>query len=151
MSEVIVPREIEALATATVNAALAVHRALGPGLLESAYHECLGIELQHAGLRIERERLIPLSYRGHTIPDAYRLDLIVNDQLLVELKAIESVQPIHRVQVTTYLRLLKLPLGLLINFHVPLIKDGISRILNLDFRNQSSDPSPTLAPSHLRA
>ncbi len=73
---------------------------------------------------------------------------MVNDQLLVELKAIDAIQPIHRVQVTTYLRLLKLPLGLLINFNVPLIKDGISRVLNLDFRSPSS---PTLAPSRLRA
>jgi GxxExxY protein len=151
MSEVTVPREIETLATATVHAALTVHRALGPGLLESAYQECLGIELQHSGLRIERERLLPLSYRGHTIPDAYRLDLIVNNQLLVELKAIESIQAIHRVQVTTYLRLLKFPLGLLINFNVPLIKDGINRVLNLDFQTPFPAPSPTLAPSRLRA
>jgi GxxExxY protein len=147
MSEVRVPEETEMLATAVVNAAFAVHRTLGPGLLESAYHECLGIELSLAGLRVQREQILPLTYRGHSIQNAYRLDLIVNDLLLVELKAIDSVQPIHRVQVTTYLRLLKLPLGLLINFNVPLIKDGITRVLNLDFRSSS----PTLAPSRLRA
>jgi GxxExxY protein len=147
MSEVRVPEEIEALATAVVNAALAVHRSLGPGLLESAYQECLGIELSLAGLRVQREQILPLTYRGHSIQNAYRLDLIVNDLLLVELKAIDAVQPIHRVQVTTYLRLLKLPLGLLINFNVPLIKDGITRVLNLDFRSSS----PTLVPSRLRA
>lgn len=148
MSEVQIPDEIETLATTVVNAAFTVHRALGPGLLESAYHECLGIELSLAGLSVKREQILPLTYRGHVIQNAYRLDLVINDLLLVELKAIESIQAIHRVQVTTYLRLLKLPLGLLINFNVPLIKDGISRVLNLDFRRP---PSPTLAPSRLRA
>ena len=135
MKQVIVPAEIEQLATQTVNAALTVHRALGPGLLESAYQECLAIELSLAGLNLEREKALPLVYRGHSIESAYRLDLLINGKLLVELKAIESVQPIHRVQVTTYLKILKLPLGLLINFNVPLIKDGITRVLNLDFQS----------------
>jgi GxxExxY protein len=148
MSEVRVPENIEALATTVVNAAFAVHRSLGPGLLESAYHECLGIELSLAGLMVQREQVLPLNYRGHSIQNAYRVDLIVNEQLLVELKTVDAVQPIHRVQVTTYLRLLQLPLGLLINFNVPLIKDGITRVLNLVFR---SPLSPTLAPSRLRA
>ena len=148
MSEVRVPEEIEALATAVVSAAFTVHRTLGPGLLESAYHECLGIELSLAGLRVQREQTLPLNYRGHVIQNAYRIDLLINEQLLVELKTVEAIQPIHRVQVTTYLRLLKLPLGLLINFNVPLIKDGLTRVLNLDFRPPLS---PTLAPSRLRA
>ena len=147
MSKVNVPKDIEVLAATTVNAALAVHRTLGPGLLESAYHECLAIELSLAGLTCEREKVLPLSYRGRSIENAYRIDLIVNDRLLVELKAIEAVQPVHRVQVTTYLKLLRLPLGLLINFNVPLIKDGITRVLNLDFRTSA----PTLAPSRLCA
>jgi len=153
MSEVRISKEIEALASATVNAALTVHRALGPGLLESAYQECLAVELTTSGFRVQREQMLPLSYRGHTIQNAYRVDLVVDDQLLVETKAIESIQPIHRVQTTTYLRLLKLPLGLLINFNVPLIKDGIHRILNLDFREAVAADSfaPTLAPSRLRA
>ncbi len=146
MSKVVVPQEIEALAAATVQAALAVHRALGPGLLESAYQECLTIELTEAGFQCEREKVLPLTYRGRSIDHAYRLDLVVNGRLLVELKAIESVQPVHRVQVATYLKLLKLPLGLLINFNVPLIKDGITRILNLDLRTPSLPP---LAPSRL--
>jgi GxxExxY protein len=134
MSEVRVPASIEALATAVVNAAFAVHRAFGPGLLESAYHECVAVELSLAGLHVRREQVLPLTYRGHIVHNAYRADLVVNDQLLIELKALDAVHPIHRVQVTTYLRLLKLPLGLLINFNVPLIKDGITRVLNLDFR-----------------
>jgi GxxExxY protein len=147
MSKVNVPRDIEVLAATTVNSALAAHRALGPGLLESAYHECLAIELSLAGLTCEREKVLPLSYRGRSIENAYRIDLIVNGRLLVELKAIEAVQPVHRVQVSTYLKLLRLPLDLLINFNVPLIKDGITRILNLDFRTSAL----TLAPSRLCA
>jgi GxxExxY protein len=123
LKQVIVPEEIERLATQTVNAALAVHRVLGPGLLESAYQECLCIELSLAGVELTRERPLPLVYRGHFVESAYRVDLIVNERLLVELKAIESI-----------LKLLKLPLGLLINFNVPLIKDGITRVLNLDFQ-----------------
>ncbi|MBS0632869.1 MAG: GxxExxY protein [Verrucomicrobia bacterium] len=136
MNQVTVPEGIERLATIAVHGALTVHRTLGPGLLESAYHECLAIELAHAGLKVEREKVLPLTYRGTVINHAYRLDLILNDQLLIELKTVEAIQPIHRVQVTTYLKLLKLPLGLLINFNVPLIKDGINRILNLDFQTQ---------------
>ncbi|MBX3736798.1 MAG: GxxExxY protein [Candidatus Didemnitutus sp.] len=130
-----VPAEIESLATQSVNAALAVHRALGPGLLESAYEECLAIELMSLGLSVERQKSIPLVYRGRTIDAAYRLDLIVNGQLLIEAKAVESLAPVHRVQVATYLRLLHLPLGLLINFNVPLLKDGLHRVLNLDFQS----------------
>jgi len=134
MKQVVVPDEIEALASRTLNVALTVHRALGPGLLESAYEECLAIELVDSGLTIERQKSIPLEYRGRRIDAAYRLDLIVEQKLLVELKAIEALLPVHRVQVATYLRLLQLPLGLLINFNVPLIKDGMHRVLNLQFQ-----------------
>jgi GxxExxY protein len=157
MKQVWVSEEIEALATQTVSAAFAVHKALGPGLLESAYQECLQIELALAGLHVEREKPLPLVYRGHVIDNAYRLDLIINGKLLIELKAIDGVQPIHRVQVTTYLKLLHFPLGLLINFNVPLIKDGITRVLNLNFQSNIESPTreqaahETLAPSRLRA
>jgi GxxExxY protein len=133
--QVVVPTEIEEVASKAVNAALTVHRALGPGLLESAYEECLAIELVESGLSIERQKAIPLTYRGRTIDAAYRLDLVVEKKLLIEAKAVESLIAVHRVQVATYLRLLHLPLGLLINFNVPLIKDGIHRILNLEFRS----------------
>ena len=132
---VVVPTEIEEFTSRAVNAALAVHRTLGPGLLESAYEECMAIELRQTGLTIERQQSVPLVYRGYTVDAAYRLDLIIGGKLLVELKAVESILPVHRVQVATYLRLLHLPLGLLINFNVPLIKDGIHRVLNLDFRS----------------
>jgi GxxExxY protein len=136
MKQVIVPVEIERLARMTVDAALTVHRTLGPGLLESAYQQCLAIELVHQGLSIEQEKSLPLIYRDQPVETSYRLDLIVGGRLLVELKTVESVLPIHQAQVVTYLKLLRLPLGLLINFNVPLVKDGITRILNLDFQTE---------------
>jgi GxxExxY protein len=149
MSKVVVPQDVETLAAATVNAALAVHRALGPGLLESTYQECLAIELSLAGIAVEREQVLPIVFRGRTVETAYRIDLLVGHHLLVELKAAEAIAPIHQAQVVTYLKLLDLPLGLLINFNVPLIKDGIHRILNLNFRSPptaSSIPTPVRSP-----
>jgi GxxExxY protein len=141
MKQVVVPGQIEALAREAVDSALAVHRALGPGLLESAYRDCLEIELTARGRRVAREQVLPISYRGHTVPRAFRADLIVDESLLLELKAVESIQPVHRVQAATYLRFLRLPLGLLINFHTPLLKDGLHRILNLDFQQDVAPPS----------
>ena len=135
MKQVLISAETERLATQTVDAAYAVHRTFGPGLLERAYQDCMVIELGLRGLQLEREKILPLNYRGQTVENAYRLDMLINGTLLVELKTVESIQPIHRVQTTTYLKLLKLPLGLLINFNVPLIKDGITRVLNLDFQS----------------
>ena len=135
MKQVLISAETERLATQTVDAAYAVHRTFGPGLLERAYQDCMVIELGLRGLQLEREKILPLNYRGQTVENAYRLDLLINGTLLVELKTVEYIQPIHRVQTTTYLKLLKLPLGLLINFNVPLIKDGITRVLNLDFQS----------------
>jgi iron complex transport system substrate-binding protein len=139
MKQVIIPGEIEAIAKSVVNAAFAVHSTFGPGLLERVYHETLGIELLHNGLTIEREKQIPIHYRGHLVDASYRADLVVNGKLLVELKSVETLLPIHRVQTVTYLKLLKLPLGLLINFNTPLIKDGIHRVLNLEFQTESQN------------
>ena len=135
---VTVPDTIEALARSAVDSALAVHRALGPGLLESAYRDCLQIELASRGHQVEREQILPINYRGHTIPRAFRADLLVDRELLLELKAVETLLPVHRVQLVTYLRLLRLPLGLLINFNVPLLKDGLQRVLNLEFQTASA-------------
>ena len=135
---VTVPDTIEALASSAVDSALAVHRALGPGLLEGAYRDCLQIELASRGHRVEREQILPINYRGHTIPRAFRADLLVERELLIELKAVETLLPVHRVQLVTYLRLLRLPLGLLINFNVPLLKDGLQRVLNLEFQTAST-------------
>ncbi len=137
MQRVIVPDHIEALARDAVDSALTVHRTLGPGLLESAYRDCLYLELSARGHEVDREQLLPISYRGQIIPRAYRTDLLVAKSLLIELKAIEAIQPIHRVHLAPYLRLQRLPLGLLINFHVPLLKDGLHRVLNLDFQTEA--------------
>lgn len=152
MQRVVVPEHIEAMARDAVDSALTVHRTLGPGLLESAYRDCLQLELSTRGHHVDREQVLPITYRGQIVPRAYRTDLLVDRLLLIELKAIEAIQPVHRVQLSTYLRLQRLPLGLLINFNVPLLKDGLHRILNLDF--QTEVPVSSLAtlstPSRLR-
>ena len=136
MRRVVVPDQIEVIARDAVDSALAVHRALGPGLLESAYRDCLQLELSARGHLVEREQILPITYRDQIIPRAFRTDVLVDKSLLIELKAIEAIQPIHRVQLTTYLRLLHLPLGLLINFNVPLLRDGLHRVLNLEFQTE---------------
>lgn len=133
---VFVPADVELIAQAAVDAALTVHWTLGPGLLESAYRDCLAIELSARGHHVDRELAFPISYRGHTVDRAFRADLLIDGKLLIELKAVEALQAVHRVQLNTYLRLLHLPLGLLINFNVPLIKDGTHRVLNLGFRDE---------------
>jgi len=145
MQRVVIPEPIEALARDAVDAALAVHRALGPGLLESAYRDCLQLELAARGHQIDREQALPIVYRNQTIPRAFRTDLLVDKSLLIELKATEAIQSVPRVQTATYLRFLRLPLGLLINFHVPLLKDGLHRVLNLDFQTDSPTPASSFA------
>ena len=107
-----------------------MHEALGPGLLESAYCHCLCHELHVAGLRFERERSIPIRYRDVTLECGYRADLIVENALLVELKVVEALLPLHEAQLLTYLRLSGLRAGILINFNVRHLKDGIRRVVN---------------------
>lgn len=106
-----------------------VHRELGPGLLESAYEEALAHELSQADLAFARQREVPLRYKDITLSCDYRLDFVIEDQLLLELKAVSELLPIHQAQVLTYLKLERLSLGLLINFNVPVLKDGIRRII----------------------
>lgn len=113
-----------------LGAAIEVHRELGPGLLENAYRECLVDELRRTGLCVERELALPVVFRGRKIDFAYRADLVVNEEVLVELKAVEVLLPIHEAQTLTYMRLAHLPVGLLLNFHVPRLKDGIRRFVN---------------------
>ena len=113
-----------------IAAAIEVHRGLGPGLLESAYQECVCYELSRMGLSFTREVHLPLSYKGLQLDCCYRIDLLVEDKILVELKSIEQVLPIHSAQLLTYLRASKKPIGLLINFNVLVLKDGIKRIVN---------------------
>jgi GxxExxY protein len=120
---------VDAIAKEVVDAALAVHKALGPGLLESVYGQCLGFELEDRGLRFEQQKALAVAYLGRSIPNALRLDLVVEEAVVVEAKAIQALLPVHQAQVLTYLRLSGLRLGLLINFNVPLLKDGIRRFV----------------------
>lgn len=116
---------------------LEVHRKLGPGLLESTYEEDLAYELTRAGLTFERQRAIPLRYKGVELTTSYRLDFYVSTALILELKAVNELLPLHQAQLLTYLRLERRPLGLLVNFNVPLLKDGIHRIVNGDLFRRS--------------
>lgn len=110
-----------------IGCAMKVHRALGPGLLESAYEVCLEHELRKAGMRVARQVPLPVVYDGIRLDAGYRLDLVVNDAVILELKAVETILPIHEARLLSYMKLANLPLGLLINFHTALLKDGIVR------------------------
>jgi GxxExxY protein len=113
-----------------VDAAIAVHTALGPGLLESAYEACLLHELRKRDLTVEAQVPLPIVYDSVHLEIGYRIDLLVEDTIIVELKACESIAPVHRVQLLSYLKLSKKPLGLLLNFHASLMRDGIVRMKN---------------------
>ena len=113
-----------------IGAAIAVHRRLGPGLLESAYEACLAHELQKHGLPVERQKAVPVIYDGVKLDCGFRADLVVAKMVAVELKCKEALHPVDEAQLLSHLRLLHLPVGLLINFHVVLLKDGIRRMVN---------------------
>jgi GxxExxY protein len=121
---------LNALSERVVGSAIEVHRHLGPGLLESAYEECLCYELSHTGLRFERQTPLPVKYKGVLLDAGYRIDVLVEQRVLVELKCVERLAAIHEAQVLTYLKLMDARLGLLINFNVPALKQGIKRIVN---------------------
>ena len=121
--------EINELTQAIIGAAIEVHKALGPGLLESAYEECLCKELTLRQIPFERQRPLPVEYKGTKLDCGYRLDLLVANQVVVEIKSIEVVLPIHQAQLLTYLKLGKWQAGLLINFNVPVLKQGIKRLV----------------------
>ena len=131
---IVIPAEIEQMATIAVDAAFAVHLEIGPGLLESAYEACFARELELRGIDYQRQLPVPLNYKGKLIEVGFRADVVIGGKLLIELKAVEQVIPVHRAQVITYLKILKLPLGLLINFNELLIRDGIQRVLNFPRR-----------------
>jgi GxxExxY protein len=118
-----------------IGAAIEVHKELGPGLLESAYEVCLSFELEKIGMKVEKERPLPVVYKGITLDQAYRLDLIVNKLVVIELKSVDSLLPIHAAQMLSYLKLSGCTVGLLINFNVEKLKDGIKRIVN-NFQEQ---------------
>ena len=110
-----------------IGAAIEVHRTLGPGLLESVYQTCLAYELSERGIPYEKEKDIPAVYKDHPIDCGFRLDFLVADKVVVELKALDALQPVHEAQLITYLKLTGCKVGLLINFNVTLLKDGIRR------------------------
>ena len=122
--------DINKLTGEVIGAAIEVHKALGPGLLESAYEECLCRELFLRKMSLKRQEPLPIEYKGVKLDCGYRLDIVVADQLIVELKACESLQPVHEAQLLTYLKLTGIKVGLLINFNVPVLKDGIKRMAN---------------------
>jgi GxxExxY protein len=122
--------EINKLTGEVIGAAIEVHKALGPGLLESAYEECLCRELDLRKIAYERQKELPVEYKGVRLDCGYRLDVVVGHKLIVELKAVESLLPIHKAQLLTYLKLTGIKTGLIINFNVFALKDGIQRISN---------------------
>jgi len=113
-----------------IKAAIAVHRALGPGLLESVYQVCLLAEIGSMGLRVEDQVAVPIVYRGEKLANNLRIDLLVEDRVVVEIKAVEDLHPIHTAQLLTYLKLTNKKLGLLINFNTVKLIDGLERVMN---------------------
>jgi GxxExxY protein len=119
-----------ALTSQIIGAAITVHRKLGPGMLESAYEACLVYELEKLGLRVERQKAVPLVYETVKLECGFRADLVVEGRVVVELKCKEALHPVDEAQLLSHLRLLNIPVGLLINFHVVLLRDGIRRMVN---------------------
>jgi len=122
-------KDTESIAAQIVDAALKVHKALGPGLLESAYQACLAYELQKRGLAVECEVILPVAYDGLMLDAGYRVDMLVEDCIIIENKCVEKLLPIHMAQTLTYLKLRDLKLGFIINWHERLIKTGIKRVI----------------------
>jgi GxxExxY protein len=118
----------EQLTGRIIGLAIEVHKALGPGLLESAYEECLALEFRSAGLQYERQALLPVTYKGMNIGNGYRMDLVVERRVVVEVKSVEHILPVHQAQLLTYLKLSGIPNGLLFNFYSAVLRDGIRRL-----------------------
>lgn len=123
-------KDINKLSSKIIGAAIEVHKTLGPGLLESAYEKCICHELSLEGLSIEIQKPLDVVYKGIKLDCGYRLDVVVENAIILELKSCDKIEPIHRAQLLTYLKLSGLNLGLILNFNVPVMKDGIVRIVN---------------------
>lgn len=123
-----------------IGAAIKVHRALGPGLLESAYEACLAFELSRQGIDVERQKRLPIAYDGLEIDEGYWIDLLIDDTVVVELKAISRIGDIHEAQLLSYVRLARKPVGLLINFNVTRLSNGIRRVVNGSHRLPPCSP-----------
>ena len=121
---------LNAITTDVIGSAIDVHRALGPGLLESAYEACLSFELSERRHKVERQKALPVIYREVQVDVGYRLDLLVDEQVVIELKAVQRLEPLHEAQLLSYLKLSGFHVGLLINFNVKVLKNGIRRLVN---------------------
>ncbi len=121
--------EFDELSRSVIGCALEVHRNLGPGLLESTYRQCLACELSHAGILFQMEVPLPVRYKDILLDCGYRIDLLVRGELIVEIKSVEALLPIHQAQILTYMRLANVPIGLLINFNVTRLQTGIKRFV----------------------
>ena len=128
---------LDSITRRIIGGAIEVHRRLGPGLLESAYETCLAFELRQMNLKVEQQRPLPIIYREVKLDCGYRLDLVVEDCVIVEIKAIEHLAPIHNAQLLSYLRLSGKQVGLIINFHVRILKNGLKRVVN-DFPDSAN-------------
>ena len=118
------------ISTKVIGLAIEVHRALGPGLLESAYKECLYYKILQSGLHVEKEKPMPLIYEDIKLDVGYRIDLLVENKLVIEIKSVDSLNDVHTAQTLTYIKLGRYKLGLLINFNVVMLKDGVKRVIN---------------------
>jgi GxxExxY protein len=125
-----VNQKINQITEKIIGCAISVHRSLGPGLLESAYEECLCFELTQNKLEFDRQVPLPVIYKGVKLDCGYRIDVVVENLVIVELKAVERILPVHEAQLLSYLKLYDKKIGLLINFHVPILKSGLKRIVN---------------------
>ncbi len=125
-----IPEDLEAISYTVIGLSIEVHRQLGPGLLESAYQECLYYEIKNAGLIVEKEMSLPIIYKNLKLEQGYRIDLLVENKLVVELKTVENFTPVHFAQILTYLKLGKYPLGLLINYNSKILRNNIKRFIN---------------------
>jgi len=122
--------QLNAITEQIIGAAMDVHRVIGPGLLESAYEACLAFELRARGFRVEQQKPLPVVYKQVKLDCGYRLDMVVNDLVIVEIKAVEKLNAVHEAQLLSYLRLLSCRVGLLLNFHCTMLKHGIRRVVN---------------------
>jgi GxxExxY protein len=125
-----IPEDLEAISYTVIGLAIEVHRQLGPSLLESAYQECLYYEIKNAGLIVEKEIALPIIYKNLKLEQGYRIDLLVENKLVIELKTVENFTPVHFAQILTYLKLGKYPLGLLINYNSKILRNNIKRFIN---------------------
>ena len=122
--------KLDSITRQVIGAAIDVHKALGPGLLESVYEACLAFELSEHRIKVERQKALPVTYKEITLETGFRLDLLIEDSVIVEIKAVDKLLPIHHSQLLTYLKLSELKVGLLINFNVNVLRTGIQRVVN---------------------